>query len=86
MVVSSMSPGDPFNSHMLGSVPMDPLIVNKTDGKRLIIDLDRVILFEEINSTSSKVLLEGGGELLLSVSLEGLMKAIEQDEEAGKRE
>ena len=58
---------------------MDPLIVNKSDGKRLIIDLERVILFKEINDESSKVLLEGGGELILSVSLDGLMKAIEEE-------
>lgn len=61
---------------------MDPLVVNKSDGKRLIIDLDRAILFEEINPMSCKVLLEGGGELILSVSLEGIMKAIESDAEA----
>ena len=60
---------------------MNPLLVIKSDGKRLIIDLDRVVLFEEINIDTVKAWFEGGDKIDLSLSLEDLAKAIDPEEE-----
>jgi hypothetical protein len=57
---------------------MNPLLVYKTDGKRLVINLDRVIRFEEINADTIKVMLEGGREYDLKLTFDALTKAMEE--------
>jgi hypothetical protein len=57
---------------------MNPLLVYKTDGKRLVINLDRVIRFEEINAETIKVTLEDRSEYDLKLTFDALTKAMEE--------
>jgi len=57
---------------------MNPLLVYKTDGKRLVINLDRVIKFEEINAETIKVTLEDRSEYDLKLTFDALTKAMEE--------
>ncbi len=57
---------------------MNPLLVYKTDGKRLVINLDRVIKFEEINADTIKVTLEDRSEYDLKLTFDALTKAMEE--------
>ena len=62
---------------------MNPLIVNRSDGTRMVIDLDRVILFEEVNDETCKVWLESTEKNLvysLKISLDNLVKSFAEDE------
>ena len=62
---------------------MNPLMVNRTDGKRMVIDLDRVILFEEVNDETCKVWLESTEKNLvytLQIGLGELVKSFADDE------
>jgi hypothetical protein len=52
--------------------------VYKTDGKRLVINLDRVIKFEEINAETIKVTLEDRSEYDLKLTFDALTKAMEE--------
>ena len=61
---------------------MNPLMVNRADGKRMVIDLDRVILFEEVNDETCTVWLETSESNIvhnLKVSLDDLIKSFADD-------
>ena len=57
---------------------MNPLLVDKTDGKRMIINLDRVIQFAEIDAETIQVWMDGGAKHDLKLSFDDLTKAMEE--------
>ena len=62
---------------------MNPLMVNRTDGRRLVIDLDRVVMFEEVNAETVNVWLENKEANLvhaLKISLDELVKLFAEEE------
>lgn len=57
---------------------MNPLVLTKMDGKRIIVDLNRVVMFEEV-ADATIMTVETGGIFRLQSRFDKIMKAYEGD-------
>jgi hypothetical protein len=56
---------------------MNPLLLNKTDGKQLVIDLERVISFEQLQDDHVRINLTAGNGMVTFIVIETMAAVIQ---------
>jgi hypothetical protein len=64
---------------------MNPIVLIKNDGKRIMVDLNRVIMFEEV-ADGAVMTIETGASFRLSNPFDKIMKADEDGTETTPKE